>query len=208
MWAQRPKEERERKRERREEVTQYFHTVPEFFAANFTLSYRSWLHSPSGPSRGSPFGRHSVVPAHGIIITLSGPLFKNTEVRELDVCRATVSGNKTKHTEQSKTKSRQTDGQRERRQRERAGRSTSCPSVIFLAWDRVNLVHRICNEPLLFVTDIATDIAPPPPRCLHLFGRNECRSNGENSGGGGRCGGAELHCGERWKKRVLGVFWN
>lgn len=55
------------------------------------------------------------------------------------------------------------------------GEYTSCPSVVFLAWDRVNLACRICNEPLLFVTDIP----PRPPRCLHLFSRNECRGDGE-----------------------------
>lgn len=71
------------------------------------------------------------------------------------------------------------EGWRDGRPREHVGKSTLCPSVVFLAWDRVNLAHRICNEPLLFVTDIA----PRPPCCLHLFSRNECRGNGENSGG-------------------------
>lgn len=75
------------------------------------------------------------------------------------------------------------DGGREGRPRERVGKSTLCPSVVFLAWDRVNLAHRICNEPLLFVTDIA----PGPPCCLHLFSSNECRGNGENSGGRPSC---------------------
>lgn len=111
----------------------------------------------------------------------------------------------TKQNTQNKAKQkagRRTDRGRGGRER-RAGRSTSCPSVVFLAWDRVNLVHRICNEPLLFVTDIATDIAPLPPRCLHLFGRNECRSNGENSGGGGVAGGLSCTVGRDEKKE----FW-
>lgn len=41
--------------------------------------------------------------------------------------------------------------------------------------DQVNLACRICNEPLLFVTDIP----PRPPHCLHLFSRTECEGDGQ-----------------------------
>lgn len=81
--------------------------------------------------------------------------FENGKVRKFDICSSTIS--------EKANRWRQTERKLEE--------YTLCPSVVFFCRDQVHLACRICNEPLLFVTDII----PPRPHCwLRLLSSTEC----------------------------------